>query len=474
MFPDERKYVAAVARISSQMSLEGASQWLPSEIPADKRDVLGKLMNKLVRQITDVGLCVYVGSLKEIDKKFGDAGLPIGVLGESGDDFLNPVVIAKVHDARVFLDGAVDLLKDAERANLIAGDKTKITYHEDEMAGKPTRTIMFEGTDKQRKSSSSGFVLTAIDNQTIFGCLAVPGSVEDMIKKHSKPSEHSLATNAAIKSARALLPEQLQMAVFVDLQKFGFLRNEKKGADDDKRTGLPPLTFSMRVIPAAVEAQFVIPFDAIKAVFDGSVTKVGEAAARTQAMNNMRQLGLAMHSYHDAYLSLPPPAICDKSGKPLLSWRVAILSFVEQQTLYKEFKLDEPWDSEHNKKLLPRMPKVFQMPGRSDADRTYCRVPVGKGAIFSSPSEKMSLAKISDGTSNTIMIVETAESVPWTKPEEFDFGTGPLPKLFSRDGTICVLFADSAIRCLPETVRDAALRAAFTRAGGEKLELPDE
>ena len=95
------------------------------------------------------------------------------------------------------------------------------------------------------------------------------------------------------------------------------------------------------MIPAAVEAQFVIPFDAMKAVFDNSLGK-GGSATQTQTANNMKQLGLAMHSYHDAYRNLPPAAICDKDGKPLLSWRVAILPFVEGQALYREFKLDEP------------------------------------------------------------------------------------------------------------------------------------
>jgi hypothetical protein len=208
----------------------------------------------------------------------------------------------------------------------------------------------------------------------------------------------------------------------------------------------------------------------MKAVFDDT----RDGAGRSQGQNKMRQLGLAMLNHQDAYGTLPPPAICDRSGKPLLSWRVAILPFVEQQALYKEFKLDEPWDSAHNKKLLARMPNVFRTPDTNETDRTHLRVPVGKGAIFASPSDKISLAKVTDGASNTIMIVETADSVPWTKPEEFDFGPGQLPKLFNRDGSICVVFADTSVRRLPVTVREAVLRAAFTRDGGEKLELPND
>src|SRR5207253_5271036 len=84
-----------------------------------------------------------------------------------------------------------------------------------------------------------------------------------------------------------------------------------------------------------------------------------EKAARQKSANNLKQLGLAMHNYNNTYNHLPAVAIKDTKGKALLSWRVAILPFVEEEKLYKEFHLDEPWDSAHNKKLLGKMPKLF-------------------------------------------------------------------------------------------------------------------
>src|SRR5438093_7201056 len=84
-----------------------------------------------------------------------------------------------------------------------------------------------------------------------------------------------------------------------------------------------------------------------------------EKEARQTSVNNLKQLALAMHNYHDTYGHLPPAALKNKKGKPLLSWRVALLPFVEEDKLYKEFRLDEPWDSAHNKKLLAKMPKLF-------------------------------------------------------------------------------------------------------------------
>src|SRR5262249_46508298 len=72
------------------------------------------------------------------------------------------------------------------------------------------------------------------------------------------------------------------------------------------------------------------------------------AKARRQSINNLKEIALAMHNRHDTYGFLPASAIYSKNGKPLLSWRVELLPFLDQQELYRQFHLDEPWDSEHN------------------------------------------------------------------------------------------------------------------------------
>jgi hypothetical protein len=209
-----------------------------------------------------------------------------------------------------------------------------------------------------------------------------------------------------------------------------------------------------------------------------AVQKVREAAARTVSANNLRQIAIAMHNHEGVYRKLPSAAICDKAGKPLLSWRVAILPFIEQDQLYRQFKLDEPWDSEHNKKLIERMPQVYAVPAAptKEPGHTHYRVFVGGGAGFEL-SKGIRLLDITDGTSNTIMAVEAAQSVPWTKPDELVYDPKkPLAKFgnFYGNGIFQAAFFDGSVRGLRNDLPEQVLRAYITRAGGEAPPQDDQ
>lgn len=192
------------------------------------------------------------------------------------------------------------------------------------------------------------------------------------------------------------------------------------------------------------------------------------SAQRQRSLNNLKQLMLAMHNY-EAVSGHLPADIRDKDGKAILSWRVAILPFIEQENLYKQFRLDQPWDSEHNLKLLAQMPPVLRVGFEpKDSTHTYYQVFAGPGTPFgpsrfpagegggggsgilgsagggnpqapaepvkgpagpSTPVKGTRIMQIADGTSNTLGVVEAGPAVPWTKPVDIAYEPKTLPKL---------------------------------------------
>ncbi len=205
-----------------------------------------------------------------------------------------------------------------------------------------------------------------------------------------------------------------------------------------------------------------------------AISAAREAARASVSANNMRQIGLAMLNYEDQRRRLPAAGVTGERAN--LSWRVHILPYLEHAALYKEFHLDEPWDSEHNKALIDRMPAVYATPGREPgAGKTMYLVPTGNGALFQGEPNGPLAAQVSDGRSNTIMLVEVDPEAAkiWTQPEDWEFD--PLnPKRGlggHRFGGSCLIqFADGAVlRIRLDDVDPAKLSAAFTRAGGEAI-----
>lgn len=218
-----------------------------------------------------------------------------------------------------------------------------------------------------------------------------------------------------------------------------------------------------------------------------AVQSARSAARRTQSVNNLKQIGLAMHNYHDTFRGLPASYSTDEDGKPLLSWRVHILPFIEQNELYKKFKLDEPWDSENNKKLIPLMPEVYRSPSSAakPGQTTYLTVRAETSAIVPPQGDNKgktrmpvgsSFAAIRDGTANTAMVVEAsdARAVEWTKPDDFTPGKMNFAEgLFGMypQGTN-VLFCDGSVHFLAKSINLDTLKNLFNRADGNPTALP--
>jgi hypothetical protein len=167
-----------------------------------------------------------------------------------------------------------------------------------------------------------------------------------------------------------------------------------------------------------------------------------DRARLTQSLNNLKQIGLAYHNFHDTYRGSPPTYLADADGKPLLSWRVLLLPYLEEAPLYQQFRFDEPWDGPNNKKLLDKMPKVYADPIHGEPGHyTHYAAITGKNSAFPAQGPKVTDGKnwgrdfragrdstsfrdFVDGLSNTIIIgsVSPEAKIPWTKPEDVELG----------------------------------------------------
>ena len=191
---------------------------------------------------------------------------------------------------------------------------------------------------------------------------------------------------------------------------------------------------------------------------------------RYATRDHIKTIMLAFHNYNDTYGHFPPAAIYGADGQPKLSWRVALLPYLDEADLYGEFRQDEPWDSPHNKALIARMPDVYKTPNSPAPDgKTRFRGFAGKGAMFDGV-KGVGVAEITDGTSNTLTIAVAEEAVPWTQPGELPFVEGqPLPPLDATeaDGYLIGLADGSAHVVKKGNV--AMLRGIITRSGGETI-----
>ncbi len=258
------------------------------------------------------------------------------------------------------------------------------------------------------------------------------------------------------------------------MRKFMFPSTYTMSVDNDsiRFTGYQPFPLAIPQISGGMEAPVLV------ALLLPAVQAAREAARRAQCVNNLKQIGLAMHNHHAALDGLPPRAITNAAGKPLLSWRVAILPYIEQQALYEKFKLDEPWDSPHNSELIKYMPQIYMCPSRTgDAKdgQTNYQAFAGEGALFDS-RRKVSFARVTDGLSNTLMVVEASTPVTWTKPDDLPFdaaAANPAKPLFgagsSHAGGFNALMGDGSVRFIKSLVSPQVMRALITRAGGEIL-----
>ena len=199
-----------------------------------------------------------------------------------------------------------------------------------------------------------------------------------------------------------------------------------------------------------------------------------EAARRAQSINNLKQIGLAMHNYHPANDCFPPAVLYGPDGKTPYSWRVAILPYLEQNDALQRIQvrraLGRPEQPQAHRQDARRLP----LPRRRAASPTPRRTSCSPAPTPCSPTARRGsdLQEITDGTSNTILVVEAKRDIPWTKPEDIPFDPeAPLP---GSAGSTRGLQRRLRRRLGPVPQgydRPDVLQALFTRAGGEVLSL---
>ncbi|MEZ6042497.1 MAG: DUF1559 domain-containing protein [Planctomycetaceae bacterium] len=199
-----------------------------------------------------------------------------------------------------------------------------------------------------------------------------------------------------------------------------------------------------------------------------------QAARRMQCKNNLKQIGLALHIYHDVYGSFPPAYTVDEDGRPLHSWRTLILPYLEEAALYNSIDLLKPWNHPDNSVALEAMPEAYACPSVNfDVGHTTYLALNGPECIFNGATPRQ-LTECQDGTPNTIAVAEfpNNQSVPWMAPQ--DAGIATFIGLndeseTAHTGGFQVLILDGSVHYVSNTLDVETRKALATIAGAEKM-----
>jgi len=204
-----------------------------------------------------------------------------------------------------------------------------------------------------------------------------------------------------------------------------------------------------------------------------------------RCQRNMRWIGVALLNYESKNGSFPPAYISDENGRPVHSWRVLILPYLEEQELYDQYDFDEPWDGPNNRKLADQMPDVFKCPAHDPKVATtttsYAAV-VGPRTAWPGETPRK-IREITDGTAKTISVVEAADSgIHWMAPRDLQMTqldaaengtTGQGLSSKHRGGVVLVSFVDGFVFPLSGDLDPETLKALLTVDGGEEVNLED-
>ena len=191
---------------------------------------------------------------------------------------------------------------------------------------------------------------------------------------------------------------------------------------------------------------------------------------------------MAVANYHDTYGSFPPAYIADEAGKPMHSWRVLLLPFLEQRELYEQYDFREPWDGPNNRKLLSKRPSLYAFHGteREESTTTNYLAVVGDETVWPG-KQSLHMASIGDDPARTILVVENeGADIAWTEPRDLDFASmnmevaaGATDGISSRFSQPAVVTAAGYVHTLASGLSPQTLRALLTASGGEHVAVDE-
>jgi prepilin-type processing-associated H-X9-DG protein len=222
------------------------------------------------------------------------------------------------------------------------------------------------------------------------------------------------------------------------------------------------------IVAALMLVVFVVCGGILAALLLPAVQAAREAARRMECTNNLKQIALAMHNYHNMYGSFPPAYVADENGKPMHSWRVLLLPHLEQQGLYSRYDMSKPWDSPENQAVVQQAVHVYCCPsdsGGPTSQTTNYMVITGKGTLFED-DKSVKIQEIKDGTFDTILVVEvTGSGVHWAEPKDLSVDELSLPSGSGKSpssrhpGGFSAAFGDGSVRFLTSDTPSSQLRA---------------
>jgi hypothetical protein len=339
-------------------------------------------------------------------------------------------------------------------------------------------SAVIDALDEEEKDSFEDMFFSILRKTTLFfghvdsttEGLAV--SATALCKSPEAAMETSQAANAALALARMALPQLLEPQ---ELPK-EYQALEIGGPLGEAIASLKVSANETRVdLAGKLDAAFAARLaEATKALL-ARQTEEYQAREKEGEQSHIAKLGRlakALNAYHEDHGHYPPAAVVGPDGKTLHSWRVELLPYLGEQELFASYKLDEPWDGEHNKRLVDKIPSVYGTGVWSQKGDADYFVVTGQGTLFDAdqPGRRDSVA---DTPGETLLVLQSRQRIPWTKPADIE--TTPdhdVLRPFRGHGKgFYAAFADGTVKFVSQATDAASVRAMFTKAGGEEVKL---